>query len=125
MSDTRAKLPEEHAEKCRPLQITSDHFRERARHYRLAAATADVARDVATFRELATMFDQIARQFDRAEPNQSSICSRARAGGLAPEGRFPGQELPMGGRLRFTTSAGIRSATGDRSLHVSGTDAAR
>ena len=47
--------------------ITSAHFRERARHYRLAAALADATRDAQTFTDLAMMFDHIAERFDQAQ----------------------------------------------------------
>lgn len=53
-------------EECLAVRITPSDFRERARHYRLAAAVSDLPREVAFFEELATMFDRIALDFDRA-----------------------------------------------------------
>jgi hypothetical protein len=50
-----------------PAQVTSADFRKRAKHYRLAAALADIPRDAAMFDELASMFEQIARRFGQAE----------------------------------------------------------
>jgi hypothetical protein len=47
--------------------ITSVSFLQRARHYRLAAAMSDAPRDGETFLDLATMFEQLAEQFARAE----------------------------------------------------------
>ena len=44
---------------------TSAHFRERARHYRLAEAIADAPRDVEMFHDLATMFERLAEDFAR------------------------------------------------------------
>ena len=48
-------------------QVTSAHFRQRAIHYRLAAAVSDTRRDVEMFLDLATMFEQLSAQFARAE----------------------------------------------------------
>jgi len=53
--------------KSPPQRVTAVHFRERARHYRLAAAIADAPRDIAMFRELAMMFGQLAEDFARAQ----------------------------------------------------------
>ena len=50
-----------------PRRITPVHFRERARHYRFAAAMSDAPRDGERFLDLATMFEQLAGQFARAE----------------------------------------------------------
>jgi hypothetical protein len=50
-----------------PKRITSSHFRQRAKHYRLAAAIADARRDVAMFRDLAMIFERLAEHFARAE----------------------------------------------------------
>jgi hypothetical protein len=50
-----------------PRRITSVDFRQRARHYQLAAAMSDAPRDVETFLDLAMMFEQLAEQFARAE----------------------------------------------------------
>src|SRR5262249_37654063 len=47
-------------------RVTSVHFRQRARHYRLAAALADAPRDVEMFLDLATMFEVLSAQFARA-----------------------------------------------------------
>ena len=44
---------------------TSAHFRERARHYRLAEAIADAPRDVEMFHDLATMFERLSEDFAR------------------------------------------------------------
>jgi hypothetical protein len=54
-------------------RVTAVHFRERARQYRLAAAIADAPRDVAMFRELAMMFEQLAEDFARAQTKARSI----------------------------------------------------
>jgi hypothetical protein len=54
-------------------RITSVHFRERARHYRLAAAIADARRDEAMFRDLAMMFERLAEDFARAEVRPRSL----------------------------------------------------
>jgi hypothetical protein len=51
----------------RPEAITSVSFLQRARHYRLAAAMSDAPRDGETFLDLATMFEQLAEEFARAE----------------------------------------------------------
>jgi hypothetical protein len=50
-----------------PRQITSVHFRRRARHYQLAAAVSDAPHDVETFLDLAMMFERLSEQFARAE----------------------------------------------------------
>jgi len=47
--------------------VTSVHLRQRAIHYRLAAAVSDAPRDVEMFLDLATMFEQLSTQFARAE----------------------------------------------------------
>jgi hypothetical protein len=47
--------------------ITSIHLRQRAIHYRFAAAMSDVPREIETFVDLATMFEQLAEQFARVE----------------------------------------------------------
>jgi hypothetical protein len=65
MSSTRAKPLERRIEQTSLQDITPDHFRARAKHYRLAAALANVPRDAADLRELALMFDQIAGDFDQ------------------------------------------------------------
>ena len=44
---------------------TSAHFRERARHYRLAEAIADAPRDVEMFHDLATLFERLSEDFAR------------------------------------------------------------
>jgi hypothetical protein len=49
--------------------ITSTHFEERARRYRLAAALTDRRRDRETFRDWAVMFEKIAFDFRRVEAN--------------------------------------------------------
>jgi hypothetical protein len=48
-------------------QITSVHFRQRARHYQLAAAVADAPRDVETLLDLAMMSERLSQRFARAE----------------------------------------------------------
>ena len=48
-------------------QVTSVQFRQRAIHYRLAAAVSDVPRDVEMFLDLATMFELLSSQFVQAE----------------------------------------------------------
>jgi hypothetical protein len=58
-----------------PGRITSVHFRERARYYRLAAAIADAPRDVATFCDLAMMFERLAEDFARGEVRSRSLSS--------------------------------------------------
>jgi hypothetical protein len=50
-----------------PKGITSAHFRQRARHYQLAAAISDAPRDEETFLDLAMMFERLAEQFADAE----------------------------------------------------------
>lgn len=50
-----------------PKGTTSIHLRQRAIHYRLAAAMSDAPREVETFVDLATMFEQLAEQFARVE----------------------------------------------------------
>jgi hypothetical protein len=49
------------------------HFRQRARHYRLAAAIADAPQDVKMFLDLATMFELLSEQFARAETRLHSL----------------------------------------------------
>jgi hypothetical protein len=56
-----------------PGRITSVHFRQRARHYQLAAAMSDSPRDVETYLDLAMMFDRLAEQFARAEARPRSL----------------------------------------------------
>jgi len=67
MSATPAALPKEQIKKSSWLRVTSDDFRERAKYYRFAAALSDAPRDAAMFNDLATMFDEIADDFGRAE----------------------------------------------------------
>jgi hypothetical protein len=50
--------------------VTSTHFHERARHYRFAAAVTDNKHDVEMFCDLSTMFETIARAFQRIEENR-------------------------------------------------------
>jgi len=50
--------------------VTPEHFRERARSYRYAAALADDRQDVRRFRELASMFEEMAVE----------LCDRRRTG---------------------------------------------
>lgn len=47
--------------------IMSVSFRQRARHYQLAAAMTDAPRDVEMFLDLAMMFERLAEEFARAE----------------------------------------------------------
>jgi hypothetical protein len=56
-----------------PARPTWVHLRQRARHYRFAAAMADVPRDVKMFLELATMFDLLSEQFARAEARLQQV----------------------------------------------------
>jgi hypothetical protein len=56
-----------------PKAITSVHFRERARHYRLAAAIADAPGEVGMFRDLGMMFEKLAEEFAWAEVRQRSL----------------------------------------------------
>ena len=56
-----------------PRRITSVHFRQRARHYQLAAAMTDAPRGVETFLDLAMMFERLAEQFARAEARLHSL----------------------------------------------------
>jgi hypothetical protein len=44
-----------------PKPVALGNFRQRARLYQLAAVVADAPGDVATFRDLATMLEQIRR----------------------------------------------------------------
>ena len=73
MSAIPAKLPEEQVEQSWPRRITSDHLRQRARCYRLAAAIADVPQNAATFDALAMMFDRIAHDFDQAQAGRTYL----------------------------------------------------
>ena len=78
----------EQVKRSPPAQVTSADFRKRAQHYRLASALTDIPRDAAMFDELASMFDQIACRFGRAEAAglarlQSSMSVAATA---SPEG---------------------------------------
>jgi hypothetical protein len=50
-----------------PTRPTWVHFRQRARHYRFAAAMSDIPREVETFLDLAMMFERLSEQFGRAE----------------------------------------------------------
>jgi hypothetical protein len=56
-----------------PKRITSLHFRERARHYRFAAAMSDAPRDVETFLDLAMMFELLSKDFARAQARLHSL----------------------------------------------------
>jgi hypothetical protein len=56
------------AASCRQ-PITSIHFEERARRYRLAAALTDRRRERETFRDWAGMFEKIAFDLRRLEAN--------------------------------------------------------
>jgi len=56
-----------------PGAITSASFRQRARHYQLAAAMTDVPRDMETFIDLAMMFERLAEEFARAEARPRSL----------------------------------------------------
>jgi hypothetical protein len=67
MSATRSELPHLHVIHNPSRRITSDDFRKRAKHYRLAAALADAPQSAAMLDELATMFDRLAHDFRRAE----------------------------------------------------------
>jgi hypothetical protein len=76
MSAISGKSPVDTVVSFRSAAITAAHFRERARHYRLAAAVADVNRDALTFSDLAAMFDQIAESFGEAEARQAQDPAR-------------------------------------------------
>ena len=56
-----------------PRRIASVHFRERARHYRFAAAVSDAPRDVETFRDLAMMFERLSKDFAGAQARLHSL----------------------------------------------------
>jgi hypothetical protein len=56
-----------------PRRITPLHFRERARHYRFAAAMSDAPRDVETFLDLAMMFERLSKDFARAQARLHSL----------------------------------------------------
>jgi hypothetical protein len=56
-----------------PKAITSVRFRQRARHYRLAAAVADAPGEIGMFRDLAMMFEKLAEDFARAETRRGSL----------------------------------------------------
>ena len=56
-----------------PNGMTSSHFRQRARHYRLAAAIADARRDVVMFGDLAMMFERLADSLDRSQGELSKV----------------------------------------------------
>ena len=58
-----------------PEGITSAHFRQRAIHYRLAAAMSDVPQEVETLVNLARMFEQLAQQFARVESRPHTLCA--------------------------------------------------
>ena len=55
----------------------SAHFRERARHYRLAEAIADAPRDVEMFHDLAAMFERLSEDFDRMAHGRSGASAVA------------------------------------------------
>ena len=60
-----------------PIRITSAHFRERARHYRLAEAIADAPRDIEMFHDLATMFERLSEDFGRVAHGRSGASAVA------------------------------------------------
>jgi hypothetical protein len=63
------ELPRRRFEASCRQPITSIHFEERARRYRLAAALTDRRRDRETFRDWAGMFEKIAFDLKRLEAN--------------------------------------------------------
>ena len=65
---------------------TSAHLRQRARHYRLAAAMAEGSRDEWMFSDLAMMFDRLAHEFRLFENGRH----RAPAGSETTSHRLPG-----------------------------------
>jgi hypothetical protein len=79
-----------------PRRNTSNPFRQRAKHYRLAAAVADAPRDVAMFGDLAMMFDRIADHFVRTGTSVTIVAgkhydNRAQNQGFAyPTGHWSG-----------------------------------
>jgi hypothetical protein len=54
-------------------EVTSVHFRLRARHYRLAAAVTDAPHDEEMFLDLATMFERLSEHFAQAEARPHSV----------------------------------------------------
>jgi hypothetical protein len=68
--------------------ITSLHFEERARRYRLVAALIDRRRDKETFRDWAAMFEKIAFDLGRLEANNRE---RRRAMNDPSRGDDPGR----------------------------------
>lgn len=48
-------------------EFVSVHFRERARHYRYAAALTDIPRNIQQFLDLAFMFERLAYDFSQWE----------------------------------------------------------
>jgi len=56
-----------------PKRITSVHFRQRARHYRLAAAVCEARRDVEMFLDLANIFERLSEQFASAEARPQPV----------------------------------------------------
>jgi hypothetical protein len=56
-----------------PMRITSVHFRQRSRHYRLAAAMSDAPREVEMFLDLAMMFERLSEHFARTEARLHSL----------------------------------------------------
>ncbi len=53
------------------LNVTSMHFLQRARYYRYAAAFTDVPQNIQKLHDLAFMFERLARDFKRIEPEES------------------------------------------------------
>ena len=62
-------LPRREFEASCRQPITSIHFEERARRYRLVAALTDRRRDREAFRDWAAMFEKIAFDLRRLEAN--------------------------------------------------------
>ena len=76
MGPTLLNSRETRVEADRWRTTTSAHLRARARHYRLAAALADRPQDELMFRDLAMMFDRIAREFRRFEKDRDRASVR-------------------------------------------------
>jgi len=98
---------------------TSAHFRERARHYRLAEAIADAPRDVEMFHDLATMFKRLSEDFARMVHGRSGASAldgvRGPADGRHDGARSKATTLTSSGALKrqttFMTSGLTRSSS--------------
>ena len=92
---------------------TSAHFRERARHYRLAEAIADAPRDVEMFHDLATLFERLSEDFARMVHGRSGASAvdgvRGPADGRRDGARVEAEGFGVG--LQF----GMRSTMSNQS----------